>query len=72
MINALMLMRMLKGPSGTLLKDKTIWTIGGERVNVNGTMRSYFGNSQGGILGALCVHQISLISRLRIALATFT
>jgi hypothetical protein len=71
MINALMLMRMLKGPSGTLLKDKTIWTIGGERVNVDGTMRSYFGNSQGGILGTLCVHQISLIPRF-IALATFT
>jgi hypothetical protein len=58
-INALMLMRMLKGPSGTLLNDKTIWAIGEERVNLDGTMRNYFGNSLGGILGTLCVHHIS-------------
>ena len=42
-INALLLMRSLKGPSGSLLRDNKIWNIGGERVNVDGTLRNYFG-----------------------------
>lgn len=53
MVNALMLMRMMKGPEGILLKDKKLWEIDNEPVRVDGTERSYFGNSQGGIMGAL-------------------
>ena len=39
MVNALMLMRALKGPNGSLLLHKDIWTVDGERANVDGELR---------------------------------
>ena len=58
-VNALLLMRLMKGPGGGLLNHKDVATINGARVRVDGTKRSYFGNSQGGILGSLYVRTSS-------------
>jgi hypothetical protein len=55
-INALMLMHALSGPDGGLLAAKQVAEYGGVPVRRgDGTIndRSYFGNSQGGILGAV-------------------
>ena len=53
-VNHIMLMRALKGPSGSLLKNTSLWDVGGINVNkMDGERRSFLGQSAGGILGGV-------------------
>ena len=62
-VNALLLMRLLKGPYGGLLRNDNVARINGSKVNVDGSLRGYFGNSQGGIIGSLYMSVSTDVSR---------
>ena len=56
-VNALLLMRLMKGPDGGLLRHPSVAHFHGERIRVDGETRSYFGYDVAHPLGSKWCHK---------------